>query len=119
MNPFILEKEKKLFLRTRQRWEQADSQDRLRCCLAGQFKEDEYTKRVETLYDQGKPLDCTESLLSDVTSESMKFSQFTMQELDGDDSYESLSFMKKYEKLREKWEKMSSEEKDSFNMAKT
>lgn len=118
MNPFILEKEKKLFLRTRQRWEQADSQDRLRCCLAGQFKEDECTKRVETLYDQGKPLDCTESLLSDVTSESMKFSQFTMQELDGDDSYESLSFMKKYEKLREKWEKMSNEEKDSFNMAK-
>lgn len=118
MSHFILEKEKKLFLRTRQRWEQADSQDRLRCCLTGQFKEDECNRRVETLYDQGKSLDCAESLRKDMDSELVKFSQFTIQELDGDDSYESLSFMKKYEKLREKWEKMSREEKDSFNMAK-
>lgn len=114
----MLEKDKKLFNRTRQRWEQADSRDRLRCCLAGQFKEDECNERAEALCDQGKPLDCAESLLRDVFSESLKFSQFTIQELDGDDSYESLSFMKKYEKLREKWRKMSSEEKDSFNMEK-
>ena len=118
-NDMRLEKEKKLFTTTRQKWEAAGENKRLRLSLVGLYKQDECNIEVENRFERGESLDDAESILSRVSDDCLLFSSFVHRELKKhSEIYQSLSFIAKYNLLREKWKNLDDEERKNYHPIK-
>ena len=116
MGGISLEKEKKLFTTTRQKWEAAREDKRLRLSLVGLYKQEECNNKVETWFEGGDSLDNAESILTHVSDDCMLFSSFVHRELkQHSETYKSLSFIAKYSLLREKWKGRDSTERKNYH----
>ena len=116
MGGISLEKEKKLFTTTLQKWEAAREDKRLRLSLVGLYKQEECNNKVETWFEGGDSLDNAESILTHVSDDCMLFSSFVHRELkQHSETYKSLSFIAKYSLLREKWKGMDSTERKNYH----